>query len=155
MQIWPSTNLMTCRHSIEVTMRRGPHIPWPNRPVVGVRLFKKFLLTLLDPASKNLDHSTLAQTTPAQLMRKAEIVRITQVTLSGETPNGIGHGNLMDPASMNPEQLTSTPTMQDLVNEKIQKLAMKTHLQVQQRIVLKVPEEEESEGGMEERIEAA
>ena len=34
---------------------------------------------------------------------------------------------------MNPEQLTSTPTKQDLLNEDIQKLAMKTHLEVQQR----------------------
>ena len=41
--------------------------------------------------------------------------------------------DLMDPASMNPEQLTSTPTEQDLLNEEIHKLAMKTHLEVQQR----------------------
>ena len=41
--------------------------------------------------------------------------------------------DLMDPASMNPEQLTSTPTKQHLLNEEIQKLAMKTHLEVQQR----------------------
>ena len=34
---------------------------------------------------------------------------------------------------MNPEQLTSTPTKQDLVNEEVQKLVMKTHLEVQQR----------------------
>ena len=34
---------------------------------------------------------------------------------------------------MNPEQLTSTPTKKDLLNEEIQKLAMKTHLEVQQR----------------------
>ena len=39
----------------------------------------------------------------------------------------------MDTASMNPEQLTSTPTKQDLLNEEIQKLAVKTHLEVQQR----------------------
>ena len=39
----------------------------------------------------------------------------------------------MDPASMNPEQLTSTPTKQDLLDEEIQKFAMKTHLEVQQR----------------------
>ena len=39
----------------------------------------------------------------------------------------------MDPASMNPEQRTSTPTKQDLLNEEIQKLAVKTHLEVQQR----------------------
>ena len=34
---------------------------------------------------------------------------------------------------MNPEQLTSTPTMQDLLNEEIQKLAMRTHLEVHQQ----------------------
>ena len=34
---------------------------------------------------------------------------------------------------MNPEQLTSTLTKQDLVIEEIQKLAMQTHLEVQQR----------------------
>ena len=34
---------------------------------------------------------------------------------------------------MNPEQLTSTPTNQDLLDEEIQKLAMKTPLEVQQR----------------------
>ena len=39
----------------------------------------------------------------------------------------------MDPASMNPEQLTSTPTKQDLLNEEIQKLAVQTHLEIQQR----------------------
>ena len=41
--------------------------------------------------------------------------------------------DLMDPASMNPEQLTSTPTKQDLLNEEIQTLAIKTHLEAQQR----------------------
>ena len=41
--------------------------------------------------------------------------------------------DLLDPASMNPEQLTSTPTKQDLLNEEIQKLAIRTHLEVQQR----------------------
>ena len=40
-------------------------------------------------------------------------------------------GDLLDPGSMNPEQVTSTPTKQDLFNEEIQKLAMKTHLEVQ------------------------
>ena len=34
---------------------------------------------------------------------------------------------------MNPEQLTSAPTKQDLLNEEIQKLAMKVHLEVQIR----------------------
>ena len=41
--------------------------------------------------------------------------------------------DLMDPASMNPKQLTSTPTKQVLLNEEVQKLATKTHLEVQQR----------------------
>ena len=41
--------------------------------------------------------------------------------------------DLLDPASMNPEQLTSTPTKQDFLNEELQKLAMSTHLEVQQR----------------------
>ena len=36
-------------------------------------------------------------------------------------------------ASMNPEQLTPTPTKWDLLNEEIQKLAMRTHLEAQQR----------------------
>ena len=78
------------------------------------RLFKKFLLTLVGTASKNLDQTTQAQITPAQLMRKAATVRNTQVNLSGETPMELAMGRkpryLLDPASMNPEQLTSTPT---------------------------------------------
>ena len=115
----------------------GPHTPWPHRAEMGVRLFKKFLSALVDTASKNLDQTTLSQITPAQLMRKAATVRNTQVTLSGKTPMELAMGrrprDLMDPASMNPEQLTYTPTKQDLLNEEIQKLAMKTHLEVQQR----------------------
>ena len=39
----------------------------------------------------------------------------------------------MDPASMNLEQLTLRPTKQDLPNEQIQKLAMRTNLEIQQR----------------------
>ena len=61
----------------------------------------------------------------------------TPVTLSGKTPVELAMGrrprDLLDPPSMNPEQLTSTPTKQDLLNEEIQELAMKTHLVVQQR----------------------
>ena len=101
------------------------------------RLFKKFLSALVDTASKNFDKTTLSQITPAQLMRKAAKVKNTQVTLSGETPKELAMGrrprNLMDPASMNPEQLTSTLTKQDRLNEEIQKFAVKTHLEVQQR----------------------
>ena len=98
---------------------------------------KNNLLALVDAASKNLDQTTLAQITPAQLMRKEATVRNTQVTLSGKTPSELAMGrrprDLLDPASMNPEQLTSTPTKQDLLHEAIQKLAMRTHLEVQQR----------------------
>ena len=53
-------------------------------------------------------------------MRKAAKVRNTQVTLSGKTPMEIAMerrpADLLDPASMNPEQLTSTPTNQDLLS---------------------------------------
>ena len=114
-----------------------PHTPWPKRAEMCVRLFKKFLLALVDTASKNLDQTTLAQITPAQLMRKAATVRNTQITLSGKTPMEMAMGrrpsDLLDPASMNPEQLTSTPTKQDLLNEEMQKLAMRTLPEVQQR----------------------
>ena len=115
----------------------GPHTPWPNTAEMGVRLFKKLLLALVDTASKNLDQTTLAQITPAQLMRPAATVRNTQVTLRGKTPMELAMGrrprNLLDPAFINPEQLTSTPTKQDLLNEEVPKLAMRTHLEVQQR----------------------
>ena len=87
--------------------------------------------------TKNLDLTTLAQITPAQLMRKAATVRNTQVTVSGRTPIELAMGrkprDLLDPASMNPEQRTSTPTKQDLLNEEILKVAVQTHLEVQQR----------------------
>ena len=56
--------------------------------------------------------------------------------LSGKTPTELAMGrrprDLLDPDSMNPEQLTSTPSKQDLLNEDIHKLAMQTHLDVQQ-----------------------
>ena len=89
----------------------------------------------MDTASKNLDQTTPAQITPAQLTRKAATVRNTQVTVRGKTPMELAMRrkprNPQDPASMNPEQLTSTPTRQDLLIEEIQKLAMQTHLEVQ------------------------
>ena len=64
----------------------APHTPWPHQAEMGVPLFKKFLLALVGTASKNLDQTTLAQITPAQLMRKAATLRNTQITLSGKTP---------------------------------------------------------------------
>ena len=106
-----------CRMYNVKRLPTGPHTPWPNRAEMGVRWFKKFLLALVDTASKNLDQTTLAQITLAQLMRKAATVRNTQVTFSGKTPMELPMGrkprDLLDPASMNPQQLTSTPTNQD------------------------------------------
>ena len=61
-------------HNIK-TLPTGPPTPWPNRAERGVLLFKKFLSALVDTASKNLDQTSLAQITPAQLMRKAATVR--------------------------------------------------------------------------------
>ena len=53
-------------------------------------------------------------------MRKAATVRNAQVTLSGKMPMELAMGRKprdhLDPASMNSEQLTSTPTKQDLLN---------------------------------------
>ena len=85
--------------------RTGPQTPWPNRAEMCVRLFKKFLLALLDTKSQNLDQTTLAQITPAQLMHKAS-VRNTQVTSSGQTPMELAMGRR--PASLKPKQLTSS-----------------------------------------------
>ena len=112
----------------------GPHTPWPNRAEKGVRLSKKFLLSLVDTVSINLDPTTLTQISPAQLMRKAATVTNTPNTSSGKTVMELVMGrNLLDPASMNAEQLTSTPTKLGRLNEEIQKLAMLNHLEVQQR----------------------
>ena len=70
-------------------------------------------------------------------MRKAATVRNTQVTSSGKTPLELAFGrkprDLLDPASMNPQQLTTTRTKDDHTNEEIQRIAMKTHIEVQQR----------------------
>ena len=122
-------------HNVKI-LPTGPHTPWPNRAEIGARLFKKFLPALVDTASNNLDRTTLSQITPAQLMRKAATVINTQVTLSGKA-YGVKHGkearDLMNPASMNPEQLTSISTKQNFLNREIQKLAMKTHLEIRQR----------------------
>ena len=62
-------------------LRTGPHTPWPIRAEVCVRFFKKFLSALVVKAFKKLDQTTQSQITPAQLMRKAATVRITQAKL--------------------------------------------------------------------------
>ena len=58
-------------HNIK-TLTIGPRTPWPNRDEMEVRLFKKFLSALVDTASKNMDQTTLAQITPAQLSSNGE-----------------------------------------------------------------------------------
>ena len=97
----------------------------------GCTTVKTFLLALVDTASQNLDQTTLAQITPAQLMRQAATVRNTQITLSGKTLMELARGrrpiNLLDSVSMNPEQ------QQDLLIEEILSLSLRTHLEVQQR----------------------
>ena len=134
MQIWRSIILMIMQafdrmHNIK-RLSAGPHTPWPNRAEMVLRLFKKFLSALMAKASKNLDQTTLSQITPAQLMRKAATARITQVTLNGKTPMELAirrrPRDLMDPASMSQDQLTSTSTKLDLLNEEIQQFAVKT-----------------------------
>ena len=70
----------------------GPNTPWLNRAEMSVRLFKKFLSALVDTASKNLDQTTLAQITPAQLMRKEATVRNTQVNSEWQSAHGVSHG---------------------------------------------------------------
>ena len=73
----------------------GPHTPWPNRAEMDVRLFKKSL-------SNDEKYTS---------------------DLKWRHAHGVGHGTKnkrsLDPASMNREQLTSTPTKQDLLNEEI------------------------------------
>ena len=59
---------------------------------MGVRLFKRNLLALVDTASENLDQSTLEQITRAQLMRKAATERHTTSDLKWQDAQGIGHG---------------------------------------------------------------
>ena len=103
---------------------------------MGVQVFKKFLSALVDTAAKNLDKTTLSQIIPAQLMGKAATERHTGNS-ECKTPMELAMGkrprDLMDPASITPDQLTSPRTEQEHLKEEIQKLAMKTHLEVQQR----------------------
>ena len=70
----------------------GTHTPWPNGAEMDVGFFKKFLLANVDTASKNLDQTTLAQITPAQLMRKAANGEKYTGDLKWKDAHGIGHG---------------------------------------------------------------
>ena len=112
----------------------GPHTPWPNRAETAVRLFKGFLKAMVERLGKE---ESLKNVTAAQLMRKAATIRNTQITFSGKTPLELTFGrrpkDLLDPTSMDPQQLTTEPNKEDRTNEELQRLAMKTHLEVQQR----------------------
>ena len=119
-QTWPSIILIIFRHSIECTILRYF--------LQDVTLLGQIELKWVLQPPKIWDKTTLSQITPAQLMRKAATVRNTQVTLRRKTPMELAMGkrprDLIDLDSMNPEQLTSTTTTQDLLNEEIQKCAM-------------------------------
>ena len=126
---------MACHHPHDLqafyrmhNMKRFPiglNTPWPSRAEVSVRFFTRFLSALVDAASKDLDQTTPSQITPAQLMRQVATVRKTPATPTGKTPMDLAMGRrprgLTDPASMNLEQLTSTPTKQNSLNEEIRK----------------------------------
>ena len=113
-------------HDIK-TFPTGPHTPWPNRAETTVRLFKGFLKALVDRVQKD---ETLRNVTPAILMRKAATIRNTQITFSGKSPPELAFGrrprDMLDPTSMNPQQLTTDPNEQDKTNEELQTIAMNT-----------------------------
>ena len=73
------------------TIPTGPPTPWRNRAERSVLLFKKFLSALVDTASKNLDQTTLAQITAAQLMRKAALVRKHTGNFEWQNAYEVGH----------------------------------------------------------------
>ena len=117
----------------------GPHTPWPYRAEMGVRLLEKFLSALVDTASKNLDKTTLSPITIAQLMRKAARMRNTQVTLKWQkNADGVSHVKKTKRShgpiyheSRTADIYTNHTGHPESGDSK--KLAMKTHLEVQQR----------------------
>ena len=64
--------------------------------------------------------------TAAQIMRKAATIRNTQVAASGRTPMELAFGrrprDILDPTTMNPEQLTVDKTKGDITNDELQKM---------------------------------
>ena len=94
----------------------GPHTPWPNRAETTVRLFKKFFHALVEDVARKQSEDILIYVTAAQLMRKAATIRNAQVTSSGKTPLELAFGrkprDMLDPASMNPQQLTTSRSNQ-------------------------------------------
>jgi len=69
-------------------------------------------------------------------MRKATTMHNTQVIASGKPPLELPFGrkprDMLYPANMNPQQLTAERTREDITNEELQKIAMKTHIEIQQ-----------------------
>ena len=83
-----------------------PHTLWPNRVEMSV------LFALVDTASKYFfgqDYSVTDHTGEKHI-GNAECKTPIKIAM-GRRP-----ADLLDPASMNPEQLTSTPTKQDLLS---------------------------------------
>ena len=113
-----------CRMHHVKRIPTGLHTPWPNCTTVQEMSLGTRGYRLQKPGP---DHSGTNHSCPVK----------TQVTLSGKTPMELAMGrrprDLLDPASRNPEQLTSTPTNQNLLNEEKQKLVVTIHLEVQQR----------------------
>ena len=114
-----------CRmHNVKRTPT-GPHTPWPNRALMGVRLFKKNPGTggysLQKPGS---DHSGTNHSCPVDA-QGSNGEKYTS-DLRWQDAHGTGHETQgkrsPGPASMIPEQLTSTPTNEDLLNEELQKI---------------------------------
>ena len=114
-----------------------PQIPWPNRAEMGGTIVQDVSLgtrgyRLQKPGP---DHTGTNSSCPVdgQGSNGEKYIGDHKCKTPMELAMGRRPRDLLDPASTNPEQLTSTPTKQDLLNEEIQKLVMKTHLEVQQR----------------------
>ena len=111
-------------------MPSGPHTPWPNRTETATRLLKGFMKALVQEIEK-------IEVTTSQLMRKTAAIKNTQISFNGKPPLELAFGrkprDLLDLATMDPQQLTNRPRAADKDNEELQKLTMKTHLEIQQR----------------------
>ena len=70
----------------------GPQTPWPNRAEMGVRLFKKIFLALVDTASKKLgpDHSGTNHSCPVDAQGSNGETYTDD--LKWQDAHGIGHG---------------------------------------------------------------
>ena len=105
--------------------------PWPNRAEMGVRLSNRLQKPRPDHSGARYSYPVDAQGSNGEKYTG---------DLKWQDAHGTGRGtqkprDLLDPASMNPEQLTSTPTKQDLLKGRSSKnsCADNTHFEVQQR----------------------